>query len=83
MFKELTKNLSKGIVCFEYEKSNGEVRKALGTTNLKLIPEESHPKTTVTVDDETATFPYYDFGKKGWRSVKADKVKSIIATSQQ
>ncbi len=81
MYEQLKENLSKGIVCFEYEKSNGEVRKAIGTANLSFIPEQSHPKTAV--EEKGSSFPYYDFAKKDWRSVKSTNVKSIIATSQQ
>lgn len=81
MYEQLKENLSKGIVCFEYEKNNGEVRKAIGTSNLNMIPKESHPKTVV--EEKSSSFPYYDFAKKGWRSVKSDKVKNIIVATQQ
>lgn len=81
MYETLKKSLSEGIVCFEYEKSNGEMRKAIGTSNLKMIPKDQHPKTEV--EEKSSSFPYYDFAKKAWRSVKSDKTVNIIATAQQ
>lgn len=72
---ELRKLLRKHIVNFEFIKLDGEVRPARGTTMLKYIPKEDHPKGIRPSSDAVATF--YDLQKDAWRSV-SKKSKEIV-----
>ena len=72
---ELRKLLRKKIVNFEFIKLDGDVRPAKGTTNLKYIPDEDHPKGIKPSSDAVATF--YDLDKDAWRSVSR-KSKEIV-----
>jgi hypothetical protein len=72
---ELRKLLRKNIVNFEFIKLDGEVRPARGTTMLKYIPREDHPKGIKPSSDAVATF--YDLDKDAWRSV-SKKSKEIV-----
>ena len=72
---ELRKLLRKKIVNFEFIKLDGYVRPARGTTNLKYIPKEDHPKGIRPASDAVATF--YDLDKEAWRSV-SKKSKEIV-----
>ena len=40
---ELRLALQNGVVSFAFQKKDGSLRIALGTTNLGIIPQESHP----------------------------------------
>jgi hypothetical protein len=72
---ELRKLLRKRIVNFEFIKLDGHVRPARGTTNLKYIPAEDHPKGIRPASDNVATF--FDLDKDAWRSV-SKKSKEIV-----
>jgi len=72
---ELRDLLQRKIVNFEFIKLNGEVRPARGTTNLKYVPGDSHPKGTGNPHPTVATF--YDLKKQLWRSV-SQKSKEIV-----
>jgi hypothetical protein len=72
---ELRKLLRKSIVNFEFIKLDGEVRPAKGTTMLKYIPKEDHPKGIRPSSDAVATF--FDLDKEAWRSV-SKKSKEIV-----
>jgi hypothetical protein len=72
---ELRKLLRKSIVNFEFIKLNGEVRPARGTTMMKYIPKEDHPKGIRPSSDSVATF--FDLDKDAWRSV-SKKSKEIV-----
>jgi hypothetical protein len=72
---ELRKLLRKSIVNFEFIKLDGEVRPARGTTMMKYIPQEDHPKGIRPSSDAVATF--FDMDKEAWRSV-SKKSKEIV-----
>lgn len=72
---ELRKLLRKAIVNFEFIKLNGDVRPARGTTMMKYIPKEDHPKGIRPSSDSVATF--FDLDKDAWRSV-SKKSKEIV-----
>lgn len=64
MFEELNGKLKLGEVWFAYKKKNGDIRIALGTTNLDEIPEEDEPVGGESKDPYKA---YYDLMKGEWR----------------
>jgi hypothetical protein len=72
---ELRKLLRKKIVNFEFIKLDGHVRPAKGTTMMKHIPREDHPKGIRPSSDMVATF--FDLDKDAWRSV-SKKSKEIV-----
>ena len=61
-----------GFASFTFAKvSTGEIRKAKGTRNLKIIPIKKHPKKksenpTINIK----AIPYFDANKNEWRSFK-------------
>jgi hypothetical protein len=77
---ELRQLLLKRIVNFEFIKIDGEVRPATGTTNMKYIPKEDHPKGVGHSSPKVATF--YDLKKNLWRSV-SQKSKEIVLKSDE
>ena len=77
MATKLSKNLTSGVVTFFYRKKNGEVRSAVGTTNLSLIPKEWQPKTKNSVTLSGDVQKYFDFTVNDWRSVKVENVTFI------
>lgn len=72
---ELRKILRKKILNFEFIKLDGEVRPARGTTMMKYIPNEDHPKGIRPSSPKVATF--YDLDKMAWRSV-SQRSKEIV-----
>jgi hypothetical protein len=72
---ELRKLLRKKIVNFEFIKLDGHIRPAKGTTMMKYIPVEDHPKGIRPSSDQVATF--FDMDKDAWRSV-SKKSKEIV-----
>lgn len=73
--EELRKILRNKIVNFEFVKLDGEIRPARGTTMMKYIPKEDHPKGVQASSDKVATF--YDLDKKDWRSV-SKRSKEVV-----
>jgi len=68
---DLRKNLHGSTpVYFSYFKKDGSVRKAMGTLNERLIPEEMRPKDSSTNNGEN--LKYYDLEKNAWRSIHSD-----------
>lgn len=72
---ELRKILRKKILNFEFIKLDGEVRPARGTTMMKYIPDEDHPKGIRPSSPKVATF--FDLDKMAWRSV-SQRSKEIV-----
>ena len=64
----IKERLSKGVIKFKFKKLNGEIREAVGTTNLDKIPSEKHPTTNRTYSNDTIR--YFDLIKNEWRSFK-------------
>lgn len=69
--------LNKHVVEFEYNKKDGSTRKAKGTTNLDLIPENAQPKNSER-NYNSDTVRYYDVEKEGWRSFNKEKFVSFV-----
>lgn len=70
--EQLTEKLDNGTVRFAFEKVGGNLRIALGTRSLSMIPSQFHPKGKRKVD---VTLPYFDLEKMCWRSIS--KLKKI------
>ena len=65
--------LREGTVAFSFIKLNGQIREAVGTTNLDLIPVEHHPSSGArSKNSEFATVAFYDLEKAEWRSFRTD-----------
>lgn len=80
--------LNKCVVKFQFQKTDGSIREAVGTTNLKFIPSDKHPKNATNTND--STIPYYDLESGKWKSMQINaqyislKVwKSVPAKYQQ
>ncbi len=72
----LVKNLTEGSVAFQYRKTNGSIRNAVGTLNGDLMPEAESKKT---VNTDGPTISYYDLESKDWRAFKRENL--ITATA--
>ena len=81
--KTLKKKLKSGIVTFIYrKKSTGETRRAVGTTNIALIPKEKRLKS---YKERTRRAPsdsivYYDLDKEDVRSLKDRFLQRVVKT---
>jgi len=72
---ELRSLLRKKILNFEFIKLDGEIRPAKGTTMMKYVPPDQHPKGIRPSSPKVATF--YDLKKDDWRSV-SQRSKEIV-----
>jgi len=63
---KLKQMLNLGIVSFTYEKTDGKLRDAVGTTNSNKIPVLHLSKGGTTPGEKIS---YFDIEKDGWRSV--------------
>lgn len=69
-FKEALKS---GVVNFKFNKKDGTVREAKGTTNSELIPEtQLSNRTPRTYTPNPNVVKYFDTEKEGWRSFNED-----------
>lgn len=81
--KTLKKKLKSGIVTFIYKKkSNGETRRAVGTTNIALIPKEKRlkPYKERTRRAPSDSIVYYDLDKEDIRSLKDHFLQRVVKT---
>ena len=81
--KTLKKKLKSGIVTFIYrKKSNGETRRAVGTTNIALIPKEKRlkPYKERTRRAPSDSIVYYDLDKEDVRSLKDRFLQRVVKT---
>lgn len=60
--------LNNCVVKFQFQKTDGSIRTAVGTTNLKFIPEAKHPKNPAATSDNT--IPFYDLESGSWKSMQ-------------
>jgi len=65
---ELRDLLYKDKVSFEFAKKDGTARKAVGTLNENLIPNENKPKST----SKALNLRFFDLEKTSWRSICKD-----------
>lgn len=78
---ELRSLLRKKILNFKFIKLNGEIRPAKGTTMMKYIPHESHPKGIRPSSPKVATF--YDLQKNDWRSVSQRSKQIVLGKDEE
>lgn len=72
-FESFRDALSNGFARFTYYKKNYEIRHALGTRSLSLIPTDKLPKGDMLDgaadwEDNAKAIPYFDLDKNEWRS---------------
>ena len=77
---DLRKALNEGVVLFQFQKIDGTLRDARGTTCPDLIPSDNMPKGKRTPEQQAAfmrqTVAFYDIDKKAWRSMRIDTIWS-------
>lgn len=61
-------------VRFVFRKQDGTERMARGTSNLKYIPLDKHPKQDLPI---TTAIRYFDLDKKDWRSFEIGRLLKI------
>ena len=73
---DLRKALNEGIVNFQFQKIDGTLRPARGTTCPDLVPAPDTPKGARTPEQQAAynrcTVTFFDIDKKAWRSMRID-----------
>jgi len=57
-------------ISFSYKKKSGEQRKAIGTRNVKIIPNQKQAKNSAGIS--LSVIKYFDFEKNNWRSFKPE-----------
>lgn len=68
---ELRARLNEGTVQFAFKKLDGNLRTAVGTTNLDTIPVDAHP--TGKGKSATSVVTFFDLTKNAWRSVSTSR----------
>ncbi len=71
--ERLISNLKRGEIKFSYEKVDGSIREARGTTSLDLIPSGQHPKDGEKAHKGAA---FFDLDNSAWRSI-SEKTDSV------
>ena len=73
---ELRNVLAESVKRFKFVKLNGEVREALGTRDIKLIPKDVHtPKFIDDVSEKSVV--YWDLDEQDFRSVSTKSFVGI------
>lgn len=67
--ENLKSRLRLGVTTFAFRKLDGSLRTAVGTTNLTIIPVESHPTGAGKSSEKVVTF--FDIEKREWRCLSA------------
>jgi hypothetical protein len=62
----LRNRLREGAVTFSFRKTDGSLRRALGTLDLTRIPSSGHPKGG---DAPKGVTTFFDLEKSAWRAV--------------
>jgi hypothetical protein len=70
--EDLRQKLRQGPTKFTFVKKTGELRFALGTLNLNIIPTGSQPKGVRPASPKVIAF--FDLEKIAWRSVSVDSL---------
>ena len=77
---DLRKALYEGIVIFQFQKIDGTLREARGTTCPDLVPTDDVPKGARTPEQKAAyrakTVAFYDIDRKAWRSMRIETIWS-------
>lgn len=78
--KEILNTLRENVCVFTFTKQTGEVRQALGTLNMKFIPEEKMPKglkKNVNNSEDSDLITYYDLDRSNWRSFHSSSLINL------
>jgi len=77
---DLRQALREGIVIFQFQKIDGTLRHARGTTCPDLVPADDVPRGVRTPEQQAAyrcqTVAFYDIDRKAWRSMRIDTIWS-------
>jgi len=76
--QDLKARLREGLVEFSFVKKDGVLRRAVGTTNLRQIPADQHPKGVREASPKQVCF--WDLLTGEWRSVS---IESLIFSNDQ
>lgn len=74
---ELYEKMTKGIVTFQYQKNNGQVRTAKGTLNPDFV-EDNYAFRGGSGPAEFGYTPYWDVDKNDWRCFRDCKFMGIV-----
>ena len=81
---ELKEKLKKGIVKFSYEKKDGTIREAEGTTKVSIIEEHNAvPQENSGYSYTDKVTRYYDTNSEGWRSFRNENLVSVDSQRTQ
>lgn len=75
--QKLESKLASGLTVFTFRKANGEIRYAAGTTDNSLFDSSV---ANIVNKPGSKTIAFYDFLKKGVRSLKRDSIIRINTT---
>jgi len=70
--------LRAGAARFSFQKTDGEVREAYGTTNAGLFQYQSKG-TAADRAESPCQIKYFDLEKNAWRSFRAERILSVAA----
>ena len=75
MVESLKRQMRGGVVHFVYQKKNGELREAWGTTNRSLV--QKHVNGNGDSRERYATTAYFDVEKGNWRSFRWKNIVTV------
>lgn len=76
MVESLKRQMRNGIAHFIYQKKNGEIREAWGTTNAALAAK--YTNGCGLSRENYFTTAYFDVEKSGWRSFRWENIISVF-----
>ena len=76
---KLKKSLKKGIVTFQYQKKDGTIRTAKGTTNVSII-EDNYTYKGGEGPSRYGYTSYWDVDKNDWRCFNENLLIGIISS---
>ncbi len=78
-YDKVVDTLRKGIVNLSFIKvKDGQVRNMRATLDMKLIPEDKRPTTTLeTLNEKKETVRVYDLDVEGWRSFRVNSLQTF------
>ncbi len=74
--QDLRTHLQQRVVKFMFVKTDGSLREAIGTLNLGLIPNSSHPTSGRPAPESVVNF--WDVMKGAWRAVSANSQVFLV-----
>lgn len=76
MVESLKRQMRNGVAHFIYQKKNGEIREAWGTTNASLAAK--YTNGCGLSRENYFTMAYFDVEKSGWRSFRWENIISVF-----